>query len=131
MNTVILSGRLTKDPEIRHSQTDNEPIAVFTLAVQRNKETADFINCKAFKKTAEIIEKFNPGKGDKLTLEGRIVTGSYEKQDGTKVYTTDVVANTIEFDTPRSKNEPTPLKSNPTPSSEGFYNASDEGIPFR
>ena len=95
MNRVILSGRLTKDAEIRYTQT-NEKVASFTLAVDRiGSEEADFINCIAFKKTAEFIEKYL-SKGRKILALGRINTNSYEK-DGKKVYTTNVIVEQVEF----------------------------------
>ena len=100
MNSVQLTGRLTRDPEVRY--TDNgHTIARFTLAVDRqyksdNGPTADFINCKAFGKTAEFIEKYF-WKGKKMELVGSIQTGSYTNQDGAKVYTTDVIAQTVAF----------------------------------
>ena len=95
MNKTILHGRLTKDPEIRYSQSGTA-IARFTLAVNRmKKDEADFITCKAFGKTAEIMEKYIK-KGTEIMLCGRIETGSYEK-DGKKVYTTEVIADEIDF----------------------------------
>lgn len=102
MNKVILMGRLTRDPEIRYSQGANSmAIARFTLAVDRrfkreNEASADFISCVAFGKTAEFFEKYMH-TGTKVCVEGRIQTGSYTKQDGTKVYTTDVVVENAEF----------------------------------
>ena len=101
MNKVILMGRLTRDPDIRYT-TGAEPMAIgrFTLAVDRRfskdgEQSADFISCVAFGKRAEFLEKYCH-KGTKLVVEGRIQTGSYEK-DGQKVYTTDVVAENLEF----------------------------------
>ena len=102
MNKVILMGRLTRDPEIRYSQNDSSMrVARFTLAVDRrfkrdNEATADFIGCVAFGRTAEFLERFFR-QGSKIVVEGRIQTGSYTKQDGTKVYTTDVVVENAEF----------------------------------
>ena len=102
MNKVILMGRLTRDPDIRYSQGDNSMcVARFTLAVDRrfkrdNDATADFISCVAFGKTGEFFEKYTH-QGTKICLEGRIQTGSYTRQDGTKVYTTDVVVENAEF----------------------------------
>lgn len=101
MNKVILMGRLVRDPDIRYSQGENATaIARYTLAVDRRfkregEDTADFISCVCFGKSAEFIEKYCK-KGTKLVIEGRIQTGSYEK-DGTKVYTTDVVVESQEF----------------------------------
>ena len=102
MNKVILMGRLTRDPEVRYSQNENSTaVARFTLAVDRRfkkdgEQAADFINCIAFGKTGEFIEKWTR-QGTKLVVEGRIQTGSYTNKDGNKVYTTDVVVENCEF----------------------------------
>ena len=104
MNKVILMGRLTRDPEVRYSQGDNPmAIARFSLAVDRRRtsnnqdgQTADFINIVTFGKLGEFAEKYLH-KGTKVTLSGRIQTGSYTNKDGQKVYTTEVVADEIEF----------------------------------
>lgn len=96
MNFTALIGRLTRDPDIRRN--NDMTIARFTLAVDRKgkDKTADFISCVAFGKTAEFVEKWLK-HGVKIALEGRIQTGNYQKQNGDKVYTTDVVVNEIEF----------------------------------
>ena len=95
----MLIGRLTKDPEVRQT-TGNESFAVarYTLAVDRRskKDEADFINCVAFRKSAEFAEKYFH-KGKKVAVTGHIQTGSYEAKDGTKRYTTDVVVDDQEF----------------------------------
>lgn len=102
MNKVILMGRLTREPEVRYSQGDNaSAVARFSLAVDRRfkkdgDQTADFINCVAFGKTAEFIEKYGH-KGTKFVVEGRIQTGNYTNKDGQKIYTTDVVVEQVEF----------------------------------
>lgn len=100
MNSVQLTGRLTRDPEVNYSN-GGTTVARFTLAVNRrftqeNGPTADFIRCVAFGKTAEFIEKYFR-KGRKMDLNGRIQTGSYENQEGQKVYTTDIVVENAEF----------------------------------
>lgn len=95
MNKVILTGRLTKNPEVKYSQ-DQTAIARYTLAVDRIKEGADFINCVAFTKAAEFAEKYFK-KGTKIVLVGRIQTGSYKNKDGQTVYTTEVVVENQEF----------------------------------
>lgn len=94
MNQVILIGRLTKDPEVRQTQSGSE-VAKYTLAVDRFGDGTDFINCTAFGKTAEFAEKYFT-KGMKVAVSGRIQTGKYEK-DGRTVYTTDVIVNNQEF----------------------------------
>lgn len=103
MNKVVLMGRLTKDPEVRYSQNDNQTcIARYTLAVDRRgrqaegEQNADFINIVAFGKGGEFAEKYLH-KGTKIVLSGRIQTGSYTNRDGQKVYTTEVVAEDQEF----------------------------------
>lgn len=97
MNKVILMGRLTRDPEVRYSSGENQTaIARYSLAVDRRRgknddqPSADFINCVAFGRSAEFAEKYFH-KGLKITVAGRIQTGSYTNKDGQKVYTTDVV----------------------------------------
>ena len=92
MNKVILMGRLTRDAEIRYSQGENATaVARFSLAVDRrfnrngDEQSADFINCVAFGRTAEFLERFGR-KGTKFVVEGRIQTGSYTNKDGQRVY---------------------------------------------
>ena len=101
MNKVILMGRLTRDPEVRYAQ-GNQSMAVarYTLAVDRRfkrdgEQSADFIQCVAFGKSGEFAERYFH-KGTKIVVEGRIQTGSYEK-DGQRVYTTDIVVEQQEF----------------------------------
>lgn len=103
MNKVILIGRLCRDPEIRYSQQGDEQMAVarYTLAVDRrykkdNEQSADFISCVAFGRSAEFAEKYLK-QGTKICVCGRIQTGSYTNRDGNKVYTTDVVVEEQEF----------------------------------
>ena len=103
MNKVILMGRLTREPDIRYSQGENaQAIARYTLAVDRRfrrqdgDQQADFIGCVAFGRQAEFAEKYLH-QGTKIAITGRIQTGSYTRNDGTKVYTTDVVVEEQEF----------------------------------
>jgi len=99
MNTVILMGRLTRDPDVRYTQGETATcIARYTIAVDRRKKDAgaDFISCVAFGKGGEFAEKYLH-KGTKITLRGHIQTGSYTNKDGQKVYTTDVVVDEQEF----------------------------------
>lgn len=100
MNKLILIGRLTRDPEVRYN--GDLGIARFNLAVDRKfkkdekGQTADFIPCTAFGKTAELIEKYWK-KGMKAAVEGRLQSGSYTNKNGDKVYTLDVIVEGIEF----------------------------------
>nr|DAO46157.1 MAG TPA: Single strand binding protein [Bacteriophage sp.] len=103
MNRVILCGRLTKEPEVRYSQTANGSMAVarYTLAVDRafkkdGEQAADFINCIAFGKNGEFADKYLH-KGTKIIVEGRWQTGNYTNKDGQKVYTNDCVVERHEF----------------------------------
>lgn len=105
MNSVQLVGRLTADPEVRMTGTNQDiPFASFTLAVDReyanrndpNAQTADFIRCVAGGKTADFVGKYF-AKGNRIGLNGRIQTGSYTNKDGQKVYTTDVRVDKVEF----------------------------------
>lgn len=102
MNIVMLLGRLTKDPEMRYAAGDQgTTVASFTLAVDRmikrdGQPTADFIRCKAFGKTADIIGKYTQ-KGKQVAIGGEIRTGSYKKQDGTTVYTTDIICSHVQL----------------------------------
>lgn len=101
MNKVELIGRITTDPELRYTQS-NKAYTRFTLAVNRgfkNEEgesEADFISVVAWEKRAETICKYIK-KGNRLGLVGRIQTGSYEKEDGTRGYLTDVIVGELEF----------------------------------
>ncbi|WP_427109101.1 single-stranded DNA-binding protein [Lysinibacillus xylanilyticus] len=106
INRVVLVGRLTKDPELRY--TPNGVASTrFTVAVnrtfsnQQGDREADFINCVAWRKQAENLANFMR-KGSLIGVEGRIQTGSYEGQDGKRVYTTDVVADSVQFLEPRN-----------------------------
>ena len=131
MNKVILAGRLTKDPDVRET-TNGMKVARYTIAVDRYKEGADFINCIAFDKRAEFAEKYL-SKGRKIMIEGHIQTGSYEK-DGHKVFTTDVVIDSHEFCESKGTND-TPKAEKPTQSgTDGFMDipdgVADEGLPF-
>lgn len=99
MNNVVLIGRLTKDPELAYGG-QNSDIAVcrFTLAVDRptQDKAADFIRIVVFRKQAENAKQYL-SKGRQCAVEGRIQTGSYKDREGKTVYTTDVVANRVEF----------------------------------
>lgn len=128
MNKVILSGRLTKDVSVNYTN-DGLSIARFNVAVDRkikkdSQQTADFISCVSFGKTAEFIEKyFSKGKG--IELEGRIQTGSYDK-DGAKVYTTDVVVEQVEF--PKGGASDQKKSDAPAKTDDGFMNIPDDGM---
>ena len=104
MNKVILLGRLTKDVELRYTQND-KPVASFTIAVNRffEKDKADFINCVAWNKTAEFINKYF-SKGKQLLIAGRLQVRDYEK-DGKKVYITEVITEEVYFADSKETND--------------------------
>ncbi len=101
MNKVILIGRLARDPEMRTTGSGTN-VTRFTIAVtrtyqdQNGERTADFINCVAWRRQAENIAKYCT-KGTQIAVEGRIQTGSYDTQDGTKRYTTDIICDNVTF----------------------------------
>ena len=127
MNKVYLIGRTTKEPDVRYASTkDGKQMAIarYTLAVDRKGEGTDFINCVAFGKQGEFVEKYLK-KGTKIAVVGRIQTGSYTNKDGQKVYTTDVVVEEHEFCEKKSiQTEPT----EPEPPSSPDYMEIPEGI---
>ena len=137
MNKVIIIGRFTRDPEIKYSTGENATAtARFSLAVNRrfkNKEgnyDADFINCVAFGKTAEFIEKYFT-KGMAIGITGRIQTGSYTNKEGQKVYTTDVVVEETEFVESKNKGTSDNVPNNNANSNSDFEEViSDDKMPF-
>ncbi|WBW50237.1 single-stranded DNA-binding protein [Peptoniphilus equinus] len=167
MNNVSLMGRLTRDPELRYTP-NGAAVCRFNVAVDRrlskerrqdaernNQPTADFISCTAWNKTAELIANYFH-KGDRIALTGRIQTGRYEDKDGKTVYTTDVIAETIDFvETANSSSQGQSAMQRPPVNSaydqaqtqasregsfrnfgsdsednEGFYHINNEDIPF-
>ena len=141
MNKVILIGRLTRDPEVRHTTGENAlAIARYTLAVDRrfHKEgeaAADFIPCVVFGKSAEFSEKYFR-QGMKVAVVGRIQTGSYTNNEGNKVYTTEVVVEEQEFAESKGSSqtsESTPKVTNNKPTVNSFVDIPEgfeEELPF-
>ena len=128
MNNVSLIGRFTKEPDTRYT-TDGKAVSRFTIAVDRWGEGADFIGCVAFGKTAEFIEKYFH-KGMKIGVVGHIQTGNYTKDNGDKVYTTDVIADRVEF---VEKKSDAPAADQPTENpTDDFMKIPDnmEELPF-
>lgn len=120
MNKVILMGRLTRDPEVRYSTGENAlAIARYTLAVDRRfhkdgETNADFISCVSFGRNAEVAEKYFR-QGLKISVSGRIQTGSYTNRDGQKVYTTEVVVEEQEFVESKANSSTSSTNSQQTP----------------
>lgn len=101
MNNVVLIGRLTKDPELRYTSNNQMAVATFTLAINRpvkqgQEKQADFPRITVFGKQAENCEKYL-AKGRLVAIQGRIQTGSYKNKNGDTVYTTDVIADRVQF----------------------------------
>lgn len=140
MNKVVLMGRLTKNPDIRHTQASPAMcIARYTLAVNRRirkegEQAADFISCVAFGKAGEFAEKYLR-QGTKVAISGRIQTGSYTDREGTKRYTTDVIIEEQEFAESKGSSE---RRGEPAPAAvptheEGFMDIPEgleEELPF-
>ena len=134
MNSFCGVGRLTRDPEVRYTQGDKPTaIARFTIAINRRfkregEPEADFINCVAFGKAGEILEKYFH-KGMAIGVTGRIQTGSYTNKDGVKVYTTDIACDSVEFVEKKGDGN-SAANADPT---QGFMNVPDgieEELPF-
>lgn len=149
MNNVILIGRLTKDPEIKYTR-DQTAVATFTVAINRGKDKngedrgADFPRVVAYGRTAENCERYL-AKGRLVGIQGRLQTGSYEHKDGYTVYTTDIIADRVEFlewgdrneggggyqsqgRSQRSSRQETAARDMDIP--EGFRAIQDDDIPF-
>lgn len=137
MNKVIVVGRLTRDPEMKYTTGESATaIARFSLAVNRKFKNADgeyeadFINCVAFGKTAEFVEKYF-NKGMAMGIVGRIQTGSYTNKDGQKVYTTEVVVEETEFVESKNKSTSESVVTNNASVQSDFEEATDDGeMPF-
>lgn len=135
MNNVILIGRLTKDPELSYTQSQTA-LCKFTLAVDRQskeEKTADFIRIVVWGKQAENCSRFLY-KGKQCAVNGRIQTGSYKDKSGNTVYTTDVIANNVEF---LGSKEPagetqyhTDKLQELTQEDLGTFSYADDGMPF-
>lgn len=136
MNSVVLIGRLTRDPETRYTAGTQMAVATFTVAVDRPRKAGaekqtDYPRITVFGKQAENCERFLQ-KGRLVGIQGRLQTGSYTNKDGATVYTTDVVADRVEFLEWGDKPQTTPARYGNTddgeiPSEFGFI---DEEIPF-
>lgn len=134
MNKVILMGRLTRDPEVRYTQ-NGKAVATFTLAVDRRlrrgtdtaqQQTADFIPIVAWDKQAELCGNYLT-RGSQLLVEGRMQVRSYEAQDGSKRYVTEVILNEMDFVGKKSDNAG--MGNAHMDGNEGFHRASSSSMP--
>lgn len=138
MNQVSIIGRLTKDVQCNYTQS-GMAVARFNVALDRGKDKngedrgADFPSCVAFGRNAENLEKFS-GKGLRVAVTGHLQTGSYDDKDGKKVYTTDVIADRVEFLDWKEKSDADRVaNAKPAADQEGVpsgFDAIDEDIPF-
>ena len=144
MNQVVLIGRIAKDVELKFIPSTGLAVAKFNLAVDRGlygekkqeaeakgQPTADFINITVFGKTAESCANYL-NKGYKCAVQGRISTGSYTKDDGSKVYTFEVLADKVEFLGNKADGQAQPQQGRPVelPDDDVFTPVDDEDIPF-
>lgn len=137
MNTAMLMGRLTRDPESRATQSGTAVVR-FSLAVNRPKrkdknQDADFINCVAFGKTAEVVCTY-VSKGQRLIVQGRIQTGNYIDKNGNKHYTTNVACSNVEFVEKKERHDQFPMESFGEGRTKSSWEAQpmqfDEEVPF-
>ena len=132
MNSVVLIGRLTRDPEIKYTTDSQLTVATFSIAIDRvqrsgKEKQTDFPRITVFGKQAEACEKYLT-KGKLIGVQGRLQTGSYKNKDGATIYTTDVVADRVEFLEWGDRGE-LPAKSE-TDIPEGFQALEDDDVPF-
>ena len=139
MNRVFLCGRVTRDPEVRYGD-NQKAVARFSLAVDRRftregDPTADFFNCSAFGKTAEIVEK-HVVKGTKLLIVGRVQNDTYTNKDGQTVYSVQILVDELEFVESKNRqgNASQPEETQNNAVGDGFMNIPngiDDELPFK
>lgn len=148
MNSVVLIGRLTRDPEVRYTAATQMAVATFTVAIDRpvragGEKQTDFPRITVFGKQAENCEKYL-AKGRLVGIQGRLQTGSYQNKDGVTVYTTDVVADRVEFlewgdrpaannsgfSAPRQNSFTDPAANSMSEEMPDSFQAIDEDVPF-
>lgn len=138
INRVILVGRLTKDPEYRENR-NGVGVATFTLAINRpftnaqGEREADFINVVVFKRQAENVSQYL-FKGNLAGVDGRIQSRSYEKQEGRRVFVTEVIADNVHFLEPKKSNQPQQQRGQAPAGNNPFSNnnadVDDDDLPF-
>ena len=138
MNKVVLIGRLTKDVELRYTQTNNTAVASFSLAVNRKfvktgeERQADFFNIIAWNKLAETISKYL-FKGNQVAISGRLETRSWDDANGQKHYVTEVIAEEVDFIEPRNKQNNDAILNSPVPvntENTSKFISNDDDLPF-
>lgn len=136
MNKAIMIGRLTRDPDIRYTQGENQTaIARFSLAVDRRwkregEPDADFFNCTAFGRQAEFVEKYLK-QGTKIAITGRVQNDNYTDRNGQKVYSVQIIVEEMEF--AESKNAEAGQQERPSYTGDGFMaipEGTEDELPF-
>lgn len=136
INKVILMGRLTRDPEMRHTNSGT-PVTTFSIAINSGygeNQRTDFVNCLAWNKTAEFVTKYFT-KGKMIIVIGRITTRSWETQDGKRAYATEVIANEVNFGESKTSpqlNTPQTAAQQPMQDDDDFtpLDEEDDDLPF-
>lgn len=128
INRVILMGRLTKQADLRSTPT-GKSVVNFTLAVPNGRENADFINCSAWGKTAEVISSYTT-KGSQIVAEGRLQTSSYDNPNGTKTFVTKVLVESVAFCDSKQKEEKEEPQKTEKFDFDPFLTMAGEELPF-
>ena len=130
MNSVILTGRLTKDPELMKTQSGYSKCTV-SLAVARDKDNTDFINVVVWNKAADNLVKYQK-KGSLLGVQGRLQVRTYDRQDGTKAYVTEVIANQVDYLSSKAQTSgnQAPIESQEVPEVVANAPITDDDLPF-
>ena len=134
-NLVILKGRLTREPEIRFTQTNNTKVAAFNIAVNRKFKNAegnydaDFFNCTAFGASADFIEKYFK-KGQEALVQGRIQNRSWDDENGQKHFATDIIVEAIEFCGSKAQSKEEPENVNQAELDVNVKNEGSDDLPF-
>lgn len=129
MNTAIMMGRLTRDPEIRNA-SNGTAVASFCIAVDRRfkregEPEADFFNCSAFGRTAEFIEKYLK-KGVKVVISGSVQNDNYTNKEGQKVYATKIFVDSVEFAESKNASDSAAAPAEPKTDKDGFMQIPDD-----
>ena len=128
MNNVVLTGRLTADPTVKVTQSGMK-VCTFTLAVNKDKDHTDFPQIVCFGKTAENLSIYQR-KGSLIGVNGRLQTRTYDRQDGTKAYVTEVIANMVEYLSSKSENDAKQAQNEEIEVVEPQVEITNDDLPF-
>lgn len=127
MNVLCIAGNLTRDPELRSTNTGKQ-VASFSIAINEGKDKTEFVNCVAWEKTAELINQYCK-KGDRLSCNGKIATRSWE-QDGQKKYATEMIVHQFDFPPKGNQSNPQEDYSQPSQATQEAIDEMEDSIPF-